>query len=94
MRGPGAGLDSGPGPLIVAGLAARLECITVTINELLTALCDELADGDVPYRLEHAWPLGLVWIDLCRLAGEEPPADVAALIDRPACEAPPRRRSA
>ena len=27
--------------------------------------------------------LALVWLDLCRLAGEEPPADIAALAKMP-----------
>ena len=58
-----------------------------TINGLLAALCDELAEGDVPYPLEQPCRLGLVWLDLCRLAGEEPPADVVALVDQPACVA-------
>ncbi len=48
----------------------------MTINEAMRALCDELAAGDVPAPLHQPLTLGLVWADLCRLVGEEPPADV------------------
>ena len=57
-----------------------------TINELLQALCDELAAGDVPAPLAQPFTLALVWCDLARLAGEEPPADVTALLDEPAVD--------
>ena len=51
-----------------------------TINELLQALYDELAAGDVPTPLWQSFPLATIWHDLCRLAGEEPPADVVAAV--------------
>ena len=53
----------------------------MTINEAMQALCDELAAGGVPAPLHQPFTLALVWADLCRIAGEEPPADVAALVD-------------
>jgi hypothetical protein len=51
------------------------------VNDLMTALCDELAEGDVAEPLGESFTLALVWLDLCRLAGEEPPAFLVALID-------------
>jgi hypothetical protein len=54
------------------------------INDLLAALCDELAEGDVAEPLGASCTLALVWLDLCRLAGEEPPAFLLALIAGPA----------
>ena len=51
-----------------------------TINDLLHALYDELEAGDVPTPLRQAFPLATIWLDLCRLAGEEPPADVVAAV--------------
>jgi hypothetical protein len=54
----------------------------MTINEALTALYDELV-AEIPDPLRTRIPLALVWIDLCRLAGEEPPALVAAVLDEP-----------
>ena len=59
----------------------------MTINDLLSWLCDELAEGDVPEPLAQEFTLGLLWLDLCRLAGEEPPAFLVALIDGPALAA-------
>ena len=56
----------------------------MTINDLLRALADELA-VDVPDPLNQPLTLGLVWYDLARLAGVEPPADVLAVVDTPAC---------
>jgi hypothetical protein len=63
----------------------------VTLNDLLQRLCDELADGDVPDPVHTPLTLGLVWADLARLAGEEPPPEVAALLDEPVCLALARR---
>jgi len=54
----------------------------MTINDAMTALCDELAT-EIPAPLRQPLTLGLVWLDLCRLAGEEPPADVLALAETP-----------
>ncbi len=54
----------------------------MTINEALRRLADELS-LDIPDVLTAPLTFGLVWLDLCRLAGEEPPADVAALLETP-----------
>ena len=56
----------------------------MTVNALMAALCDELAAGDVPAPLAQPFTLALLWLDLCRLAGEGPPAFLTALIDGPA----------
>ena len=64
----------------------------MTINEALAALYHELVT-EIPDPLRTCIPLALVWIDLCRLAGEEPPASVAAVLDEPidlVAPAPPR----
>jgi hypothetical protein len=53
------------------------------INALMRELADELAEEGNPNPLTQPLPLGFVWADLCRLAGAEPPADVAALLDEP-----------
>src|SRR4051794_17676693 len=57
---------------------------TVSINEILRALADELA-ADIPDPLNQPLRLGLVWYALARPAGVEPPADVLAVADSPAC---------
>ena len=51
-----------------------------TINDLLQALYDELEAGNVPAPLHQSFPLVTIWLDLARLAGEEPPADVVAAV--------------
>ena len=53
------------------------------INTILEALHDELAADGVPAPLGQSLTLAAVWCDLARLAGEEPPAAVAALLDQP-----------
>ena len=58
-----------------------------TVNDLLAALCDELAEGDVPAPLAQPLTLAFLWADLARLAGEPVPPDVAAYLDAPAVEA-------
>ncbi len=55
----------------------------MTINEALERFCRELAAGGVPHPLDQPVPVGLLWLDLCALAGEDPPTDVAALLDQP-----------
>ena len=55
----------------------------MTVNEALRALVDELEAGDVPAPLSQPLTLAAVWCDLCRLTGEEPPADVVATLDAP-----------
>jgi len=53
----------------------------VTINDLMRALVDELIAGDVPDPQYQEFPLALIWFDLCRLAGETPPAAILAVVD-------------
>ena len=60
-----------------------------TINALLAALVDELAEGGVPSPLAQPLTLGLVWADLCRLAGEDVPLAVLRLIEGDADDLPP-----
>ena len=55
----------------------------MSVNELLQALVDELAAGGVPRPLGQSFTLAAVWADLARLAGEDVPADVDALLDHP-----------
>ena len=53
----------------------------MTINDLLQRLYDDLEAGDVPTPLHQSFPLATIWLDLCRLAGEPPPAEVLAVLD-------------
>ena len=53
----------------------------MTINDLMAALCDELAEGDIAEPLGESFTLALLWLDLCRLAGETPPGFLLALLD-------------
>ena len=53
----------------------------MSVNELLADLCDELAEGGVPEPLGERFTLAAVWLALCRLAGEEPPGFLLALLD-------------
>jgi hypothetical protein len=53
------------------------------INDLLAAFVAELEAEGIPAPLGQPLTLGLVWADLCRLAGEEPPPAVAALLGEP-----------
>ncbi len=61
------------------------------IERLLRALLAELIAADVPAPLGQRLTLAAVWADLARLAGEEPPADVLALLDGPAPHTPADR---
>ncbi len=54
------------------------------IERLLRELLAELLAAGVPAPLGQPLTLATVWADLARLAGEEPPADVLALLDGPA----------
>lgn len=54
------------------------------VTRLCARLLAELIADDVPRPLYQRFTLGLLWADLCRLAGEAPPAPVAALLDAPA----------
>ncbi len=60
----------------------------MSINELLQALVDEHAAGGVPAPLDQPFTLANVWFDLTTIAGEDVPADVAQLVDRPLDVAP------
>jgi hypothetical protein len=53
-----------------------------TINATMTLLLHELAE-EIPDALAAELPLYAVWNDLCRIAGEIPPRDVAAALDAP-----------
>lgn len=55
-----------------------------SLAELMGQLVAELEEGDVPAPLHQDFSLALVWADLARLAGEEVPAEVAAILDGPA----------
>ncbi len=61
------------GPLAIAG----------PIAALCARLLTELRAGAIGRPLAEPLAVGLVWADLCRLAGEEPPAAVRALLDAP-----------
>ena len=60
----------------------------MTINQLMAALVAELAEGGVPDPLDQRFRLAFVFDDLCRIAGEALPAEVAAALDAPACALP------
>ena len=53
----------------------------MTVNDLLSRLCDELAEGDVAEPLGESFTLALLWLDLCRIAGETPSGFLLALLD-------------
>ena len=55
----------------------------MTLNAILEALCDELAADGVPAPLAQSFSLATLWADLARLAGEEPPPAVVALLGTP-----------
>ena len=58
-----------------------------TINTAMTMLIEELA-AEIPDVLTESFSLAAMWNDLCRLAGEIPPRDVAAVLDAPLDLAP------
>jgi len=51
------------------------------INDLLGQLLDELHAEGIPDPLSTPFTLATLWLDLCQLAGEEPPVAVATLLD-------------
>lgn len=55
------------------------------IGALCLRLLTELRAEGVERPLAQPLSVGLVWADLCHLAGEEPPAVVGALLDAPVC---------
>ncbi len=61
------------------------------IERLLRDLLAELLAAGVPAPLGQPLTLAVVWADLARLAGEELPADVLALLDGPAPRTPADR---
>ncbi len=61
----------------------------MSVNEALHALCAELAADGVPHPLGQSFTLAALWSDLARLAGEDVPADVRALVDAPAAVVAP-----
>jgi hypothetical protein len=68
----------------------KVEAPARSVNALFAALVAELEE-DCPAPLSQRLTLGHVWIDLCRLAGETPPAHVLALLDESAAVAPTLR---
>lgn len=81
------GLSPIPAPAVPQSGARR-----APVTRLCARLLAELIAGDVPQPLYQRFTVGLIWADLCRLAGEAPPAPVAALLDAPAaiwCESRP-----
>ena len=54
----------------------------MSINDAMTLLVAELADGEIPMPLAQSFTLATVWQDLARLAGEELPADALAVVGR------------
>ena len=73
------------------GDTGRARAATTTRRAPVTQLCGrllaELIAGDVPDPLGQRYSLGLLWVDLCRLAGETPPDHVAILLDVPVATA-------
>ena len=57
-----------------------------TINALLRSLVAELAAEGVPTPLRQPFTLAAIWLDLCRLVGEVPPAAVLAALDADVAE--------
>ena len=55
-----------------------------SLNALMAALVCELIENEVPHPLTQELSVFAVWSDLARLAGEEPPAHITALLDTPA----------
>ncbi len=53
------------------------------VNDLMTALVDELGADGVPDVLDQPLTLAAVWDDLARLAGEVPPRWVAEHLEGP-----------
>lgn len=60
------------------------------ITRTFRALVAQLADDGILDPLNKPMALFAVWADLCRLAGEPEPPEVAALLDAPACATPAR----
>ncbi len=54
----------------------------MTINAAMTMLIEELSE-EIPDVLTVEFSLACLWVDLCRIATEPVPRDVAAVLDRP-----------
>ncbi len=54
----------------------------MTINAIMAALVAELAADGIPDVLNQRFTFAAMWNDLCRIAGEAVPRDVAAVLDR------------
>jgi len=57
------------------------------VTAALTALYAELAE-EIPDVLTESFTVAGLWADLCRIAGEPVPRDVAAVLDAPLDLAP------
>ncbi len=57
----------------------------MSINRCMALLVNELRDDGIASPLHRSFTLAAVWDDLCRIAGEEPPAAVRALLEDVAC---------
>ncbi len=60
----------------------------MSVNTLMLALYAELAE-EIPDVLTETFTFAGLWADLCRIAGEPLPRDVAAVLDAPLDLAPP-----
>ncbi len=56
--------------------------IAAPVTAALTALYAELAE-EIPDVLTESFTFAGLWADLCRIAGEPVPCDVAAVLDAP-----------
>ncbi len=56
--------------------------MTMPINAALATLYAELAE-EIPDALTESFTFAGLWADLCRIAGEPVPRDVAAVLDAP-----------
>ncbi len=59
----------------------------MSVNTLMLALYAELAE-EIPDVLTESFTFAGLWADLCRVAGEPVPRDVAAVLDAPLDLAP------
>jgi len=55
----------------------------MTINDAMTLLLAELAADGIPDVLTETFTFAAMWNDLCRIAGEPVPRDVAIVLDQP-----------
>ncbi len=62
--------------------------LAAPVTAALTALYAELAE-EIPDVLTESFTFAGLWADLCRIAGEPVPRDVAAVLDAPMPLPPP-----